>query len=57
VVLVAIVALFVTYPWETATVATLLYLATLPWSWNAWQRHERADAAREASAQQGKTGT
>jgi len=57
VVLVAIVALFVTYPWETATVATLVYLATLPWSWSAWQRHERADAARKASAEPEKAET
>lgn len=57
VVLVAVVALLVTYPWETATVGTLVYLATLPFSWSSWQRHERADAARDASAGPAESGT
>ena len=50
VVLVAVVALLVTYPWETAAVTTILYLATLPVSWNAWRRREKADAARADEA-------
>jgi len=50
VVLVAVVALLVTYPWETAAVATVIYLATLPVSWSAWRRSEKADADRLAQA-------
>ena len=45
---VLLVALLVTYPWETAAIATLAYLASLPFSWNAFHRHEKADRARES---------
>jgi CDP-diacylglycerol---serine O-phosphatidyltransferase len=41
------VALFVTYPWQTATVATLAYLASLPFSWSAFLRRERAERERD----------
>ena len=41
------VALLVTYPWETATVGTLAYLASLPFSWNAFHRREKAERARK----------
>jgi len=44
---VLLVALFFTYPWETAALATLAYLASLPLSWNAFHRHEKADRARK----------
>jgi CDP-diacylglycerol--serine O-phosphatidyltransferase len=37
------VALLVSYPWQTASVATLAYLASLPFSWNAFHRHDKAD--------------
>ena len=41
------VALFVTYPWQTATLATLAYLASLPFSWSAFHRRERTDRQRK----------
>jgi CDP-diacylglycerol---serine O-phosphatidyltransferase len=41
------VALFVTYPFQTATVATVAYLASLPFSWSAFHRRERADRERK----------
>ncbi len=44
VVVVAAVALVVTYPWEMAAIGAVVYLASLPVSWNAWHRRERAEA-------------
>jgi CDP-diacylglycerol--serine O-phosphatidyltransferase len=51
VITVFVVALLVTFPWATATVLSLAYLASLPFSWNAFHRRLRADAeaARGAS--------
>jgi CDP-diacylglycerol--serine O-phosphatidyltransferase len=43
------VALFVTYPFQTATVATLAYLASLPFSWSAFLRREKTDRERKLS--------
>jgi CDP-diacylglycerol--serine O-phosphatidyltransferase len=43
------VALFVTYPFQTATVATLAYLASLPFSWSAFLRREKTDYERKLS--------
>ena len=37
------VALLVTYPWQTATVATLAYLASLPFGWSAFHRRSKAE--------------
>ena len=37
------VALLVTYPWQTATIATLAYLASLPFSWSAFHRRSKAE--------------
>jgi CDP-diacylglycerol--serine O-phosphatidyltransferase len=34
----AVVALLITYPYGTLTVATLVYLAALPYSWMRYQR-------------------
>ena len=43
------VALFVTYPFQTATVTTLAYLASLPFSWSAFLRREKTDRERKLS--------
>jgi len=51
------VALFVTYPWQTATVATLAYLASLPLSWSAFVRRERADRERKLNETAGEAST
>jgi CDP-diacylglycerol---serine O-phosphatidyltransferase len=40
------VALLVSYPWQTATVATLAYLASLPFSWSAFHRRSKADSSK-----------
>ena len=39
---VLVVAFLVSYPWETLMVGTIAYLASLPASWIAFQRQERA---------------
>jgi CDP-diacylglycerol--serine O-phosphatidyltransferase len=44
---VLLVALLFTYPWETAAIGTLAYLASLPFSWNAFHRREKADRERK----------
>jgi CDP-diacylglycerol--serine O-phosphatidyltransferase len=49
---VLIVALLLSYPWEMMTVLTFVYLASLPVSWNAWERRIKADKAAEAAAAQ-----
>jgi CDP-diacylglycerol--serine O-phosphatidyltransferase len=46
---VLVAALLVTYPWHTATIGTLAYLATLPFSWNAFRRREKVDRERKAA--------
>jgi CDP-diacylglycerol--serine O-phosphatidyltransferase len=40
------VALLVTYPWQTATVATLAYLGSLPFSWSAFHRRSKAESEK-----------
>jgi CDP-diacylglycerol---serine O-phosphatidyltransferase len=47
--LVLFVALLISYPWEVLTLATLAYLAGLPFGWMSYRRLERA-AAGEAPA-------
>jgi len=57
VVAVGLVALLVTYPYETLTALTLIYLATIPLSWRRFQEEkqqaailEQADSAAAATA-------
>lgn len=45
VVVVLFVALLVSYPWWVLTFGTVLYLASLPFGWLAYQRHKAQDAA------------
>jgi CDP-diacylglycerol--serine O-phosphatidyltransferase len=40
------VALLVSYPWLVATIATLAYLASLPFSWSAFHRRSQAEARK-----------
>ena len=42
-------AFLVSFPWETMTVLSLAYLATLPLSWNSWHHQMRTAGMREAS--------
>jgi CDP-diacylglycerol--serine O-phosphatidyltransferase len=50
VVVVLVVALLVSYPWEMLTALTIAYLASLPFSWNAWERLTKADRMAAAPA-------
>ncbi len=51
---VVIVAFLASFPWATMTVLTLCYLACLPLSWHAYQRHLRAEGeAKEAATADG----
>jgi CDP-diacylglycerol--serine O-phosphatidyltransferase len=50
---VLVVAFLVSFPWETMTALSLVYLASLPLAWNAYQRHSRLDAARTAEPSAG----
>ena len=43
-------ALLVSYPWIVLTIGTVLYLASLPWGWLSYRRHERKDAATASAA-------
>ena len=43
-------ALLVSFPWEMLTVLTLAYLASLPFSWNAWERLLKADRTAAGAA-------
>jgi CDP-diacylglycerol--serine O-phosphatidyltransferase len=47
VVFVLAVALLVTYPWQVATVGSLAYLASLPFSWNAYHRRKKREREKE----------
>jgi CDP-diacylglycerol--serine O-phosphatidyltransferase len=47
VVVVLVVAFLLSFPWETMTVLSIVYLASLPLSWRAFHRRMRADR-REA---------
>ena len=42
---VLVVALLVSFPWQTMTVLTLAYFASLPLAWRSFREHEAADAA------------
>ena len=46
---VLIVALLMSFPWETLSVLTLAYWATLPFSWRAFLRLTAGDAAAPSS--------
>lgn len=52
---VLVVALLVSYPWQMATIGTLAYLATLPFSWNAFHRQQKADRERKLAEAQAAT--
>jgi CDP-diacylglycerol--serine O-phosphatidyltransferase len=45
VLVVLIVALLLSFPWQTMTVLSLVYIASLPLSWRAYQRRLAADTA------------
>ncbi len=45
---VAFFAVLISYPWETLTVGTLLYLACLPLGWMSYREHGRKDAPQPA---------
>jgi CDP-diacylglycerol--serine O-phosphatidyltransferase len=45
---VAFFAVLISYPWETLTVGTLLYLACLPFGWMSYREQERKDAPKLA---------
>jgi CDP-diacylglycerol--serine O-phosphatidyltransferase len=45
VVVVLLIALLISYPWEFLTVSTLLYLATLPLGYLSYRKQEQAEAA------------
>jgi CDP-diacylglycerol--serine O-phosphatidyltransferase len=45
VVVVLVVAFLLSFPWQTMTVLSLVYLASLPLSWRAFHRRMKADAA------------
>ena len=47
VVVVLVVAFLASFPWQTMTVLSLFYLASLPLSWRAFQRRLAADARAE----------
>jgi CDP-diacylglycerol--serine O-phosphatidyltransferase len=48
VVVVLFFALLVSYPWVLLTLATIAYLASLPFGWLAYRDYERRDAAETA---------
>ena len=37
-------ALLISYPWEVLTIATILYLASLPFGWLSYRAHARRDS-------------
>ena len=43
--------LLISYPWVVLTIGTVCYLASLPWGWLSYRRHERRDAAAASAAQ------
>jgi CDP-diacylglycerol--serine O-phosphatidyltransferase len=45
VVVVLLIALLISYPWEFLTVSTLIYLATLPLGYLSYRKQEEAEAA------------
>ena len=46
VIVVLFFAVLISYPWETLTVGTLVYLACLPLGWMSYREHERRDAPK-----------
>jgi CDP-diacylglycerol--serine O-phosphatidyltransferase len=50
IVVVLVVALLISYPWEVLTVGTLLYLGSLPFGLASYRRHAQEDAANAAAA-------
>lgn len=50
VIAVALCALFISYPWEVLTVATLAFLVSLPLGWLSYRNHLRRDAEALAAA-------
>src|SRR5205085_1330734 len=43
-------ALLISYPWVVLTIGTVCYLASLPFGYLSYRRHERKDAASAGSA-------
>jgi CDP-diacylglycerol--serine O-phosphatidyltransferase len=43
-------ALLISYPWKVLTIGTLCYLASLPFGYLSYRRHDRRDAAGVAAA-------
>jgi CDP-diacylglycerol--serine O-phosphatidyltransferase len=53
VLVVLFVAVLISYPWPVLTIGTLCYLASLPFGWLAYRRHERAAAMPPRPAAEG----
>jgi CDP-diacylglycerol--serine O-phosphatidyltransferase len=53
---VLLVACLISFTWETLTVLTLAYLASLPLSWRAYRRHRRRDEVAGVSGDIRSTG-
>ena len=53
VLVVALCALFVSYPWEVLTVVTLAFLVTLPVGWWSYQSHVRKDEEARLATEAG----
>jgi CDP-diacylglycerol--serine O-phosphatidyltransferase len=51
VLVVAMFALLVSYPWEMLTLASVAFLVTLPLGWMSYQKHLRADAEAARATQ------
>ena len=49
VVVVALCALFISYPWEVLTASTLAFLGTIPLSWMTYQKYLRKDEEAKAA--------
>lgn len=48
---VLVVALLVSFPWETLSALTIAYGLSLPFSWSAYMRLKRRDEAKQAEAE------
>jgi CDP-diacylglycerol--serine O-phosphatidyltransferase len=46
-------ALLISYPWVVLTIGTVCYLASLPFGYLSYRRHERKDAATAGAAAAG----
>ncbi|MCW5694904.1 MAG: CDP-diacylglycerol--serine O-phosphatidyltransferase [Pseudolabrys sp.] len=51
VVVVLLVALLISYPWEVLSVGAIVYLACLPLGWLSYRNYQRKDAEAAATAQ------